>query len=238
MAVNWEDIFNQKWAEGQSGYEEQKKAYEDAHRGEQAAIDAQLKASTDKIAQTRDEALRQAYISKRQNEKTMPSLLAANGMTGGANETSVASLLRNYQNARNAANNSYASSEKDLRTNYDTNTATLGSRYANLLAQLQQKRRDDAIAQAQFAYNAQVEKEKQEEEKRRWEAEMAFRKQQIGGSSSGGGYSSGSGGGGGYTNPNTTNAGTKGYGGYTSPYKPTSKYDKSYADSVYGNKWR
>ena len=192
MAVNWDEVWQQKWEEGQKGYDEQAQAYNDAKAKEQSALDAQLKASADKIAQTRDSALQQAYITKRQNERTMPSLLAANGMTGGASETSAASLLRNYQNSRNSANSAYASGEKDLRTNYDTNTATLGSKYANLLAELQQKRRDDAIAQAQFAYNAQVQKEQQEEEKRRWEAEMDLQKQQLATSGSSGGYSSSS----------------------------------------------
>lgn len=179
MAVSWETEFEKQWNEGQAGYDKQAQEYDNAKRQEQAALDAQFKAGTDSLAKTRDNALRGAYISRRQNESSLPSMLSANGISGGATETATASLLRNYQNARNSANSAYSEGESGLRNTYNTNAATLGSKYATMLAELQQKRRDDAIAKAQFAYNAAVEKERMEEEQRRWEEEMAFQRKQY-----------------------------------------------------------
>lgn len=221
MAVDWHTIFEQQWNEGQQGYDKQVQEYNNAKAQEQAALDTQLKAGTDSLAKTRDEALRQAYISKRQNEVNLPQMLSANGISGGATETAAASLLRNYQNARNSAGNAYTEGETNLRNTYNTNAATLGSKYATLLAELQQKRRDDAISKAQFAYTAALEKEKMEEEKRRWEEEMAFQKKQyedqLASSRSSSRYSGGGSGSRSSTGSGNSGQATTVSGGYTPP---------------------
>lgn len=234
MAIDWNTIYTQKWNDSQKDYSEAEAAYKKAQADEQKALDQSLAAGRTQLANTRDEALRQSYITKRQNEREMPALLKANGINGGASETSAASLLRNYQNSRNSANNSYTQGDTDLTNNYNQNTAALGSRYNTLLAELLQKRKDDTWNQTQFAYNAaqqeeeiarqkaqqeeekrrweiqlQLDRDKLAEETRRWEAEMEFQRQQAAAAaaaSSGGGYS----GGGGYYSGGGSGSGSSG----------------------------
>ena len=147
MAVDWNAIYEQKWNELAGGYGDQEKYINDAQAKEQGALDTQRAEGIKNLTNTRDQNLQQAYITRRQAERDMPGLLAAQGLKGGATETAVSSILRNYQNTRNAANNRFSQDQSALDTTYATNKAELGSKYANMLAELQQTRRNEAYQQ-------------------------------------------------------------------------------------------
>jgi len=70
-----------------------------------------------------DNALKQAYINRMQNQRTMQQNLAAQGLSGGASETTLGNLLNAYSNSRN-----------NIETNRTSNIADLGNTYANNLA--------------------------------------------------------------------------------------------------------
>lgn len=107
----------------------------------------QYDTSLAQLDKSRNNALREAYIAREQNKRTMPGLMAAQGVSGGASETALSSLMKSYQAARNSANdsyntnkvsldNSYMSNLADSENNYLNNMATLKSTYLDRLAAL------------------------------------------------------------------------------------------------------
>lgn len=216
MAVDWNAIYEQKWNELAGGYGDQEKYLSDAQAKEQGALDTQRAEGIKNLTNTRDQNLQQAYITRRQAERDMPGLLAAQGLKGGATETAVSSILRNYQNTRNAANNRFSQDQSALDTTYATNKAELGSKYANMLAELQQTRRNEAYQQAQFAYQAAQAEEAARLERERFEfekqqAEEAARQAAAASRSSGGG-----------------GGGSKKSSGSTTKKNPYADYDPNY----------
>ena len=207
MAVNWDQIYNEKINELTAGnYGTQEQSLRDAYNNQVSALDAQRNATEKKLTDTRDESLRQAYITKMQSQRDMPSLMAAQGLGGGATETSIANMLRSYQSGRNAANKQYSGDLTTLEANYATNKNTLGSDLNTKLADLQAAKRAEALSLAQLAYQAaKAEEEAEAERQRQAAASRSY--------SSGGSRTSSS------ANSNTSQPGAKGYGGYVNPYK-------------------
>lgn len=225
MAVNWDQIYNEKINELTAGnYGTQEQSLRDAYNNQVSALDAQRNATEKKLTDTRDESLRQAYITKMQSQRDMPSLMAAQGLGGGATETSIANMLRSYQSGRNAANKQYSGDLTTLEANYATNKNTLGSDLNTKLADLQAAKRAEALSLAQFAYQAAKAEEEAEAERQRQAAAAR--------SYSGGGSSAGT-----TASTPTTNSVTGGYvnpikaqedakkllNGYVSPYKDWKK---------------
>lgn len=102
--------------------------------------------------QTRDAALRQAYINKMQSQQNLNKTLATQGIRGGATETSNLRLATTYGNQRAAANTDYANSVTSINRGIDQNiadyTSDMNSRaeeYRQNLAQARwQAEREDA----------------------------------------------------------------------------------------------
>lgn len=157
--ANYKDIYNKAYADLEDQFNVDKQALDDAQVKEKAAMDEQKRAADTRLLDTRNEALRQAYISRRQNERSMPGMMAAQGLTGGPSETAIASVMRGYQNTRNTANKQYSGDQTTLDTDYSANIATLGSKYAQLLQDLRNQRNADALARAQIEYTAAVQRE-------------------------------------------------------------------------------
>lgn len=102
--------------------------------------------------QTRDAALRQAYIDKMQSQQNLNKTLATQGIRGGATESSNLRLATNYGNQRAAANTDYANSVTSINRGIDQNIADYTSdmmsraeEYRQNLAQARwQAEREDA----------------------------------------------------------------------------------------------
>lgn len=102
--------------------------------------------------QTRDAALRQAYINKMQSQQNLNKSLTQQGIRGGATETSNLRLATAYGNQRAAANSDYANSVTSINRGIDQNiadyTSDMQSRaeeYRQNLAQARwQAEREDA----------------------------------------------------------------------------------------------
>lgn len=76
-----------------------------------------------------DKALQQAYINRMLQQRNLQQQLTAQGISGGASETTQASMLNNYQNSRN-----------DLETERQRQLANLMQVYQNNMAALEQQR--------------------------------------------------------------------------------------------------
>ena len=118
------------------------------------SLDSTLKTTLGGLLESYEDnesALRQAYINKMINARDMAQLLTAQGLTGGASETTTANMLNNYANNRNALNRTYATNLRDLLTNheglladalgaYNDKVANARQSHSNYLAQLEQNR--------------------------------------------------------------------------------------------------
>ena len=83
-------------------------ALEAQRRARQAAYESAVKTqqglyeqNVDKVNSAADKALGEAYINRMQSQRTQRQAMAAQGLTGGASETSLAGILNGYANARN-----------------------------------------------------------------------------------------------------------------------------------------
>lgn len=152
---------------------------EEQRAAEQKALDAERDRQQGILDRNLFNANQQAYITRMQAQRDMPSQLAAQGIRGGATETTLNNIYNNYLNARNAAKSSYDESTGALSSNYNTNNASLGSKYAQMIADLDSEKRNQALTLAQIRYQQAVE----EEERQRQAAARSY---------SGGGGSSGS----------------------------------------------
>ena len=139
---------------------------EEQRAAEQKALDAERDRQQGILDRNLFNANQQAYITRMQAQRDMPQQLAAQGIRGGATETTLNNIYNNYLNARNAAKSSYDESTGALSSNYNTNNASLGSKYAQMIADLDSEKRNQALTLAQIRYQQAVE----EEERQRQEA--------------------------------------------------------------------
>ena len=72
---------------------------------------------------TQQSALKQAYITRLQNQKKLQQGLAASGIRGGATETANIRLANQYGLDRNNANTNYTNSVNDINRSIDQNIA-------------------------------------------------------------------------------------------------------------------
>lgn len=123
--------------------EAQRKAREEAYNRSAAQQKTDYEFGQGQLNSATDSALQQAYINKMMNERTLAQQLAAQGIGGGAAETTTAGLLNNYGSSRNA-----------LETERQAQLASLLNTYQNNMAQLEnQKASGDAADLSQYQTN-------------------------------------------------------------------------------------
>lgn len=115
---------------------EQRRQREAAYQKAAAAQKENLSFATNQLNDTTNDALKQAYINKMQTLRNLPQQMSAQGLNGGASETTLASMNNNYGNARN-----------QLETERLKQLANLQNTYQNNLAQLEAQRASGDAAQ-------------------------------------------------------------------------------------------
>lgn len=106
-----------------------------------------------------DDSLRQAYINAMLQKKNLRQNMTAQGLSGGANESTLASLSNNYGNARTDVNTQRNRSLADLEQTFNTNISQAVQQYNNALSSLDLQRMQlenaaqDALANYQTAYS-------------------------------------------------------------------------------------
>ena len=132
--------------------------YNNAIKNYTAQANKERKTQLGEAQKTQQSALKQAYINRLQNQKSLNQNLAQAGIRGGATETSNLNLMNQYGQARAAANTDYANSVNSINQSTDRNifdyTADMQSRaeeYKQNMAQAKwQAAREDSLNQ----YNA------------------------------------------------------------------------------------
>lgn len=78
-----------------------------------------------------DKALQEAYINRMLQQRNLQQQLSAQGISGGASETTQASMLNNYQNSRNDLETEHTRQLSDLMQTYQNNMAALEQQKAS-----------------------------------------------------------------------------------------------------------
>ena len=115
--------------------EAQRRAREEAYQKAAAQQRANYDFSAGQVNDATGKALQEAYINRMLQSKNLQQSLSAQGLNGGASETTTAGMYNNYNNARN-----------DLETERQSQLANLLNTYQNNMAQLEQQRASGAAA--------------------------------------------------------------------------------------------
>lgn len=107
----------------------QQKARDDAYNQAAAAQQSAYNNNVSQLNSATNDALREAYINRMLSQRNLQQQLSAQGISGGASETTQASMLNNYQDSRN-----------DLEKERQQQLANLMQTYQNNMAALEQQR--------------------------------------------------------------------------------------------------
>lgn len=109
--------------------EAQRKAREEAYQKAAAQQKVNYDFSAGQVNDATGKALQEAYVNRMLQDKNLQQSLSAQGLNGGASETTTAGMYNNYNNARN-----------NLETERQSQLANLLNTYQNNMAQLEQQR--------------------------------------------------------------------------------------------------
>ncbi len=98
------------------------------------------KKSTRELNVDSEQALREAYITKMQNQRDLQQRLSSLGLNGGASETTMARLANNYGNSRTQVNNTRNRSLAGINQSYAEQLAAALQAYNSAMANLEMQR--------------------------------------------------------------------------------------------------
>ena len=98
------------------------------------------KKSTKELNVDSEQALREAYITKMQNQKDLNQRLASIGLNGGSSETTMARLANQYGNSRTSINNTRNRGLSDIQQTYAEQLAAALQSYNAAMANLEMQR--------------------------------------------------------------------------------------------------
>lgn len=114
MAIDWSEIFQQGLRLLEPQFAEKTKVAESEKNTKLENLTKEGEAQTQKLTQIKEKAQKQAYISRMNAQRDLPSALAAQGIGGGASESVYAELLKNYENVRMEADNIFLTGVGEL----------------------------------------------------------------------------------------------------------------------------
>lgn len=116
--------------------------------------------SRNDVTQDSEKSLQQAYINKMLQGRNLQQSLSAQGLNGGASETTQASLANNYGNSRNNINTTTNSNIANLNDTYQQNLAAANQQYNSSVSDLNNQRMqaeqsaENALSSMQSGYMA------------------------------------------------------------------------------------
>lgn len=158
--ADWNKIFQEEYAFSQNGVSGDAAKYEQLLQEELAQMLKEEQSYERDLKNTRDERLRQAYVTKRKAEKDAPMTLAEAGISGGAAETTLMDILREYLNSRNLAESDYSRDLTNKTNEYVKSKNDITLKYRNLISDANEKARSEALKRASFAKQMAAEQAK------------------------------------------------------------------------------
>lgn len=149
-----EELARQRQQIAQDAYDRNKAAYENAFAERKATLDNNLASTMNELKADYDaskgnintdsaNSLREAYVNYMNNRKNLNQALSAQGITGGAAESTIAGLGNTYGNARNNIDVATLDNLSNLERLYNQNRNEANQNYSNQLA-------SDALAKANY----------------------------------------------------------------------------------------
>ena len=142
---------NQMRQAAEAAYNNGKAALENAFASRTKSLLDNYNSSKDQLMKSYDtsrtgieddsaKSLREAYINNMLNKRDMNQLLSAQGLSGGATESTLAKMLNSYGNNRNTINANKSRNLLNLETSHNANLAEALQNYNNALADAQDRR--------------------------------------------------------------------------------------------------
>lgn len=105
-----------------------------------SALQNALNLQKQNVETSAEKSLREAYVNKMMNEKNLEQRLTAQGLSGGASESAMASLLNQYGGNRNEIEQAKLSDLASAESNYGQNLASLLSGLQSATSSAEQAR--------------------------------------------------------------------------------------------------
>ena len=151
-----QSYYDQMKAMAQNAYNEGMAALEAAYGDYMGALSSNLDStkgqlldsynrSKTSINEDAARSLKQAYINKMKSERNLDQQMSAQGLSGGATETTRASMANNYGNARNEINTTTNDNLSALEGEYNDNVAQALQAYNSAVANAQLQKAQQAI---------------------------------------------------------------------------------------------
>lgn len=138
-------------AAAQGAYDRNMSALKDAYANKLSALAGNYDSARDTLGRQYDtskkevntdaeRALREAYVNKMISGRNIAQQLSAQGISGGAAETTLASMQNNYGNARNNIETTRNDNLESLNNTYQNNLAAAAQAYNSQLANAEDQR--------------------------------------------------------------------------------------------------
>lgn len=106
------------------------------------------------LRKAKEQAQRQAYIQSQEAERDMQQNLSAQGLSGGASESTLASMRNNYSSNRNSNEEEYLNNAASLNAAYQSELANLENQYQQLIDALNAEKANALIQNENALANA------------------------------------------------------------------------------------
>lgn len=164
---DYSDYLNQMRAAAQSAYDRGMGALNDAYNSQMSSLSNNLNETRNQLANQYNysrgninndaaDSLKQAYINRMQSERNLGQQMSAQGLSGGATETTLANMLNNYGNARNNIQTTANRSLADLEQNYNANLSQAMQAYNSAVANANLQKAQQAIQLENALSNNQI----------------------------------------------------------------------------------
>lgn len=141
-----QDAYDRSMSALQNSYNTQRQALTDNLNSARGTMDRSYNNSLGKINKDAENSLQEAYVNKMLTQKNLSQQLAAQGITGGASESTMAGLANNYGNARNNITDTWNTNKSDLENTYQNSLANLLQSYNSDLATLEANRAQQEVS--------------------------------------------------------------------------------------------
>jgi len=129
-----------------SAYENSRNSLSENYDSTKGQLESAASKSRGEINSDSESSMRQAYINNMLSRRDLLQNMTAQGMSGGATESTMASLENNYGNARNQIDTQRNKSLKDLEATFANNLAQALQQYNSQMASLNQWRAGQEMA--------------------------------------------------------------------------------------------
>ena len=154
---DYSDYLAQMRAAAQSAYDRSMNALNSAYDEQMNSLNNNLSSTRDQllknynysrgnIANDAESSLRQAYINNMLSRRNLGQQMTAQGLSGGATETTLAGMLNNYGNARNDINNTANRSYAELENNYNSNLSQAQQAFNSAVANANLQKAQQAMS--------------------------------------------------------------------------------------------